>query len=1117
MPLPIDGTILKMEFLHPPENDLGQIILLFVVSKNRRSKLVWYQWNDRNTLHQSHITPTAQGLPQDQQLPLLLIPLTMLTAFMLVRETQILVYRNILTGTPNRFLHHLSAVQDPEEPGSSKRDPVWVSWARPMRSKRAAYRFSKDCIFLFREDGIVQLLDIDIDVDHIVDTKHSAGKLRTNIDTSIAILDLGSKKVDLLVAGGDMSDGGIWRLGPRKDPEYIANISNWTPLNDFVPSNAPLERRKKIGNGAMTNDIGKGQQRIFACTGRGKHGAISELRYGVQASLKSSTIEIGDLVKSGVMAIWALQGSFKVPPQQVTEQRTDDIIYVLFSHPTRTSVLRVWRSTIGEIQQEDRPDLIHTDIGLDLDARTIAVGMIREGLTIQVTETSIRAMSLPAGKDEESSLNYVYHFADARVVAACVHSPSERSFILAAIQKEENYYLQLGQYNAGYKLLTEPLRLHSHPSCVSLQTLENRVLALVGTVAGTLQIFIADDFGSNLHKAGEYTFNGPFAICDSVAMLTSIREGEMSSRHLIVCGLRNGSVQTLYMNGAGFSWHLDLFEELIIGHTSVKVTTDVTKRDRAIIHCEETMCTLEYPKPKFAQAPAIVSNIWITDPGEPALQHGYLSAITQFVDPWLPRDNPGLAAGSLVCVSGESLHFVDLNLQPQMVPRSLQIAGSPIRVIYSKQLDKLVVLHTKLTIQRSRTSNELYSQIGQRSLEPRIGFLEPNSEDLMITNQRENDEIMASERKPGEKFLGITEWFPRIHEKVYHMLVVNTMLSRASKPVGRLLFFALGPNIGHCPKLTVKKRLELEAPVYCVTPYPEKSLIYSCGDDLCMQTLVADHFGIKWQPPIKAAMRSPARHLTIAEPHIYVSSTRESLSVFRYEDDKIVYQFGDQSARNGMHHVNLPEQSLVLASNMNSTVVGLWYPPQRRIDNAMTTVFEAVLPGSITRFQYITRPVWYRDASSNDGNQARTHLPAQGDEAIIGSSADGTITQFDILDKGWRLLRFIQNMAERNPIICPFVTFDPFKRHIEPSTTRPHHMHINGDILQRMLERGGEDLLREMLDKEPDPERRYTDFDTAEARWARFRELAMEVVDMEGEAWLERVLLWIRCRLRNPL
>ena len=169
----------------------------------------------------------------------------------------------------------------------------------------------------------------------------------------------------------------------------------------------------------------------------------------------------------------------------------------------------------------------------------------------------------------------------------------------------------------------------------------------------------------------------------------------------------------------------------------------------------------------------------------------------------------------------------------------------------------------------------------------------------------------------------------------------------------------------------------------------------------------------------------------------------------------------------------------------------------------MSAVFEAALPNSITRLTRVAKPAWSHDIST-----------ATNSEIIIGVSVDGTITQLEIVTKGFRVFKFIQNLAERNPITCPFAGIMPHKRQLEPKVDRPHRMHVNGDILKRVLERGGEECIRDMLNVEPDLGMR-SDFDSVEDRWARFRELAGEIVDIGDEGWLGVLVKVMESRLRG--
>ena len=1158
--VPANCSILKMEFLHPSQNDHEQIILLLIISRNGKTRMLWYEWSCRMSLRKSQLKASVQSVLRDERLPLLLIPLKHLAAFMVVYEKQITLYKDLLTGTPRRYIQRLEEVKDPEEIGISGRRPVWVQWARPMRKLTDKFTADHDGIFLCREDGVVQYLSL-LNIEHMLDSKHKAGRLGINVNTAFAILDVGPNKADVFAAGGDMSEGGLWRSDPCNDPLCLTPISNWTPLNDVAIVNTPAEPSWGLKSIIAADKASKRQPRMWACTGRGRHGAITELRYGYAAPKRLRTHDLSDEVNRDVLNVWAFHGFFGHAEQQYEfKGRLKDQTYVLISCPMRTFLLRV--------PLEGRPQVVSLDLGLEYNAKTIAASSTTRGF-IQVTEHSIRITSLQilqfyqeeeAGLEQERNQHQAlevkmedqedakvehdeyparpsscYNFEDLKVLAACIYATPETTLILLAGQQVESFHLQLGVLIAEYVPL-KTIPLQSQSSALLLQKFGDHILALVSNVEGEVQVFLTDVLGSRLELVSKYKLQGSYAICDSLAVTTLNDKEEEKPKLVVVCGLRNGSLDLLCL-GASPSCELllqtsseialltstdslSLLEELVVGNTSVTVSSDAERKTRTIVHCEEILCALEYYR--GIKGPASIHRILMTDREDPEFQNGSLSAFTQAVDSWLPGGVPGRTAGLLFCIDGDQLHTTSLDrtLSPGMVPRSLPIGGTPVRVIYSAYLQKLIVLYNKLPIvpRGSTQSRRDRNSPHKRALLPRIAFRDPNSRanprlgsdamdvesDLQVNENDHNDDIMDAERKPSERFLGITEWFPLVDGKQYHLLVVHTILTRAEKPIGRLLFFAVSPGTVEIPKLTMKKRLELDGPVYSVAVHPDgKSLVYCSGSKLCIQSLDSAPSGIKWQSLVKAEMRSPARHITIAEPLIYVSSTRESVAVYHYEAGKLVYQYGDQCAREGLHHIHVPEHSLLFASDMNNTVVGLYQPPERRIDNAMSTVVEAALPSSITRLKRIAKPAWSHDIS-----------PEANNELIVGVSADGTITQLDIVTKGLQIFKFVQNMAERNPITCPFIGIMPHKKQLEPKTDKPHRMHVNGDILKRVLERGGEECIRNMLNVEPDLEM-HTDFDSVEDRWARFRELAGEVVDIGNEGWLGSLVKVMEGSLRG--
>ena len=572
----LDGSILKMEFLHPPEGESNRIILLLVVATSNQSRLIWYDWNGDMPLHQAQLKPNKIPLHPEEQLPLLLIPLIKNCAFILVCEKRIVLIKDILTGGFQRYFHRLAFEQESQEPGASQRRPIWVQWARPMRSKKV--RPNEENIILCREDGIVQYMVVDHGVKQMIDSNYNVGRLGVNINTSFATVDLGLYTSDLLVAAGNEGDGGLWDFPPRKrDPNQHCIMPNWTPINDFAVANVPVDRQN-AGTAAVANNASKRQQRLFACSSRGKHGAISEIRYGVEASKKISTVVLHDESKNevldGVLEIWALHGFYGDIVER-DSRHVPDVTLIVLSHPSRTSLLQMQLQQDLD-PQKDKVGLLEADVsfighdlGLDLSSRTIAVGRTNQGLVVQITEASIRITSLPLpvletrnGVKEEdtedrkpdkdqidaewSRPRYVYSSEESRILAACIHATDKITIIVLATQQEGCFYLEFGTFTKGYQPLDQRIPLHAQPSCLSLLAIENGVLVLVGTLAGELEVYAPGDIVSghlNFAASTRYAFARPFGICDSIATMSRVTTKGVQP--LIVCGLRDGTVETI--------------------------------------------------------------------------------------------------------------------------------------------------------------------------------------------------------------------------------------------------------------------------------------------------------------------------------------------------------------------------------------------------------------------------------------------------------------------------------------------------------------------------------------------------------------------------------------------
>lgn len=532
----VEGLILQMEFLHPPESiqHCDQVILLLVVNHNSESRLVCYEWDCSSRLDtytmvgNSALNPPGQKLHEDDELPLLLVPLKKSAAFLLVSEKRMTIYKNILTGWAQAFTIP-SDKENPEEPGCSKLSPLWIQWARSMAT--GAHNKDQDNIYLCREDGTVHLLNLDETVEPTFQTIHPVGNLGINVNESFASVNLRFVKgedhvvgAEILLVGGEMSDGGRWSVGAGKECDRIEPFRNWTPLMDIASS----DRAKALAEAAeSTEDAARSVQargRFFASTGRGsKHGNITEIRYGVEA-IRKGTLDLD----SGITQLWVLD-------------QIDGSNFVLISYPTQTSLLRIHQDaeTIDSVDS--------TYYLLDYDTMTIAVGMTMTGLIVQVTRNSVLATM---AKAEARSF---YHQANILIahVGSIRGSDSELALFMA-VQQEDIIRLHLGYLDTnGYNQIGPATAADFDPASLYLAYVGDEYYAFVGTVRSTLQVWRVDP-QCGLTAFFTFTFDCEFSICASIAVLTAqLDTADTATENLVVCGLRNGAVDLLTWD---FSW-----------------------------------------------------------------------------------------------------------------------------------------------------------------------------------------------------------------------------------------------------------------------------------------------------------------------------------------------------------------------------------------------------------------------------------------------------------------------------------------------------------------------------------------------------------------------------------
>lgn len=492
------------------------MILLVVASIDGKTLLHRYEWSDSQELPTSTALKfEVHSVRKDEQIPLLLIPLTTSTGFMLIFEKFYSLYKKVLLGyePPERIPINQ---KDPEEPGSLHSGPIWTQWARPVRHPG----FANEVIYLCREDGAMTFIELDNQEPGL----DQVGTLEVNVDFAFTCLDNLNEgdngdlsTSDILAVGGNMSNGGLFIFRPRKNAQRWQIIPCWAPIVDFAPAAISKQDQRETLGQIKHSDSFTPCERIFACTGNGfRHGAICELRYGIEAS-SGIKVDLNELEISFVTGIWVFphfgQSLF------------------LITDPTHSWLLLNGDEVVSE-------EFVNGGTGFDMDMITLTAGSTPDGLVLQVTPSSIRTI-LPL-KRQNLLRNYR---GQARIVAGVVQG--ESSSVITAVRNADKIYLHhekltMSRETTSLKPIGAPLLLSSEPSCIASHVLGAEMFVFIGTAVGTVLVLQKND-QSDFILLSEHTLEGDYAICDSFATYISTNRIPLKTL-VIICGLRNGTI-----------------------------------------------------------------------------------------------------------------------------------------------------------------------------------------------------------------------------------------------------------------------------------------------------------------------------------------------------------------------------------------------------------------------------------------------------------------------------------------------------------------------------------------------------------------------------------------------
>lgn len=143
-------------------------------------------------------------------------------------------------------------------------------------------------------------------------------------------------------------------LGRDDEPKLGETVANWSPVFDFDLINPSAHGHAQ---GRAVRD------RMYACTGRGEHGAIAEIRYGIHGLIQSAADYM-----PGIRNIWVLPGS------------EGTSFFLLCSFPDRSTLCLI--NEAGEWEDVSESDF------LDMSQTTLAAAAIGDK-SAQITPKAV--------------------------------------------------------------------------------------------------------------------------------------------------------------------------------------------------------------------------------------------------------------------------------------------------------------------------------------------------------------------------------------------------------------------------------------------------------------------------------------------------------------------------------------------------------------------------------------------------------------------------------------------------------------------------------------------------------------------------------------------------------
>ncbi|RYP52006.1 hypothetical protein DL768_002802 [Monosporascus sp. mg162] len=848
----MSGIIHKIEYLHPsPENDY-HVILLLIVVKDQTSRLVLYEWEQGDNLRRVFAGERGgHKLADEYRLPLLIIPLTVRNAFLIVTENVTATCTGILQGSPSFEPFELEDKLPSTEYHDGTVKPLWTSWSRPYREYQ--YHTDHDVLYLAREDGLLNLLDISEDPG--VEVAYNMGSLECTIDSAFTCMY--DTVGDVLIAGGNCCAGTICSVEPRRQLERVGTIPNWSPATDIAIACESTRESEDLARDTRNTSLldrrrsafGR-SDRIFVSSGRGKLGGVTELRHGIQA-------KIGQVAET-----LAAQGT-----DDAIIQVTTSFIIVVTSPDTS-------RKSVQEITGDSTATITHASIQDNLIALAVHS---QSGFAIRVLITDGAMLSTRATYEVEGEVTCLALGRLASEIAVFLGTLQAQTVTLATYTLNE-----LG----APTIAPESIEFGAGKSIL------RRIFASAAT-----DLRGVDTLNARMDRRS--SVNGPESV-EALTSIISVNEGPQQTT--LAVGTRSGHVFTVRMQAGGYETYSHKF-----GASPAQVFPISGPGEPSLIMVCNNFHLAMMTNFSADDQPArfrSLHRVFPTDPNDPIAPS--INSVAR-IRRQIPEEEGTL---NLAMIAGNRILFTQLQRQPQPVPRHIPVGGTPAKILYSSRLEALVTVVSRRGIPSlhfldletgsdlSHPVKETKDENGERKFMD-TDYIDclgaPGTRIISLSDWRYQHGgrtwewiVIAGKVRDDEGLLLVVSAEPERHHTV-------------EGPSRRVRFWSR------------LKRL-VEAPVWSVTT--DEHGVFICFG-LNIHYLQVNPADKKLRLVKEFELLSPAAWMQVVDGRLHVATTKHSLMILDYKgestlgENQMVLLHSDPVARTSIHSI----ENLAMASS----------------------------------------------------------------------------------------------------------------------------------------------------------------------------------------------------------